>query len=220
MAANKRHQIVGVVADARYRSVERPADPTFYLPLEQNDERWPFLSFIVWRDAASAPSNAAALLRTAIHDVDPQQPISRIRSVDEILSQSMAPRRFNTWLVGLFAVTALVLAAIGTYGVMAFAVASRTRELALRSALGATPGSLVRMVLRQGLVLTTVATVIGLAAAFGVTRFMAAMLFGIAPRDPWTFVMVAVLLAMVAMVATLLPAWRAMRVNPISALRD
>jgi len=216
----KRHQIVGVAANARYRSVEQPADPTFYLPLEQNDERWPFLSFVVWREGALAPSSAAALLRTAIHDVDPQQPISRIRSVDEILSQSMAPRRFNTWLVGLFAATALLLAAIGTYGVMAFAVASRTRELGVRAALGASPGDLVRMVLGQGLVLTTMATVLGLGAATGVTRFMASMLFGIAPRDPWTFALVAMLLTMVAMTATLLPARRAMRVNPVTALRD
>jgi putative ABC transport system permease protein len=218
---DKRHEIVGVVANARYRTVEQPADPTFYLPLEQNDERWPFLSFIVWADSGAAGAQSpAALLREAIHDTDPQQPISRIRTLDETLSQSMAPRRFNTWLVGLFAATALLLAAIGTYGVMAFAVTSRTREIGLRAALGATPASLVRMVLGQGLVLTAVATVLGLALAIGVTRFMASMLFGIAPRDPWTFVSVAVLLTMVAIAATLVPARRAMRVNPITALRD
>jgi putative ABC transport system permease protein len=96
----------------------------------------------------------------------------------------MAARRFNTWLAGMFAATALLLAAIGTYGVMAFAVASRTRELGVRAALGASPGNLVRMVIGQGLVLSTMATVLGLGAAIGVTRFMAAMLFGIAPRDP------------------------------------
>jgi predicted permease len=217
---NRRHEIVGVVADARYRSVEQPADPTFYLPLEQNDERWPFLSFVVWSTDGRAEASASAALRAAIHDADPQQPISRIRSFDEILSQSMAARRFNTWLAGMFAATALLLAAIGTYGVMAFAVASRTRELGVRAALGASPGNLVRMVIGQGLVLSTMATVLGLGAAIGVTRFMAAMLFGIAPRDPWTFVMVAVLLTMVAMTATLLPARRAMRVNPITALRE
>jgi putative ABC transport system permease protein len=213
--SDKRHEIVGVAANARYRTVEQPADPTFYLPLEQNDERWPFLSFIVWSD-----NPAAGLLRSAVHDGDPQQPISRIRSFDETLSQSMAARRFNTWLVGLFAATALLLAAIGTYGVMAFAVASRTRELGLRAALGASPRDLVGMVLGQGLTLTTAATALGLGLAMGVTRFMASMLFGIEPRDPWTFVSVAVLLTMVAIVATLVPAMRAMRVNPVTALRD
>ncbi|MEP6783835.1 MAG: ABC transporter permease, partial [Acidobacteriota bacterium] len=217
----KRHQIVGVVADARYRSVERAADPTFYLPLEQNDERWPFLAFTVWTDGgAAARTAAAALLRAAVRDADPQQPISRLRTIEEMLSESMAARRFKTWIVGLFAATALLLAAIGTYGVMAFAVTSRTRELGVRAALGATPGELIGMVLRQGLLLTIVAIGIGLVAALIVTRFMASMLFGVAPRDPLTFAIVAIVLGTVAIAATLIPARRAMTVNPITALRD
>jgi predicted permease len=214
---SRRHQIVGVVADARYRSVEQAADPTFYLPLEQNDERWPFLSFTVWSDH---DTTAAALLRSAIHDADPQQPISRMRTIEEILADSMAARRFNTWIVGLFAATALLLAAIGTYGVMAFAVTSRTRELGVRAALGATPGDLIRMVLQQGLLLTISAIGLGLVAAVIVTRFMASMLFNVAPRDPLTFAIVAVVLGTVAIAATLIPARRAMTTNPIVALKD
>jgi putative ABC transport system permease protein len=218
---NKRHEIVGVAADTRYRSVEREADPTFYLPLEQNDERWPFLAFTVWTDGGAAANTAsAALLRSAVRTADPQQPISRLRPIEEILGDSMAARRFNTWIVGLFAATALLLAAIGTYGVMAFAVTSRTRELGVRAALGATPGDLIRMVLRQGLLLTLVASAIGLAAAVALTRFMASMLFNVAPRDPLTFVGVGSVLALVAMAATFFPARRAMRVNPVTALRD
>jgi putative ABC transport system permease protein len=229
---NKRHEIVGVVADARYRSVERSADPTFYLPLEQNDERWPFLAFTVWTEpphhAKSAwrgprtggAAAAAGLLRSAVRAADPQQPISRVRSIEEILSGSMAERRFNTWIVALFAATALLLAAIGTYGVMAFAVMSRTRELGVRAALGAKPSDLIRMVLRQGLLLTTIASAIGLIAAALMTRFMASLLFDVAPRDPLTFGLVALLLAAVAIVATVIPARRAMRINPIVALRD
>src|SRR5688572_26077608 len=127
---SKRHEIVGIAADARYRSVEREADPTFYLPLEQNDERWPFLAFTVWTDPSTssgspraqsrgdggpaATTAAAGLLRSAVRQADPQQPISRVRSIEEILGHSMAARRFNTWIVGLFAATALLLAAIGT----------------------------------------------------------------------------------------------------------
>ena len=224
---NKRHQIVGIVADARYRSVERPADPTFYLPLEQNDERWPFLSFNVWTErgprgalSAEALRAKADLLRSAVQRTDPLQPVTRIRSVEEILGQSLALRRFNTWVVGLFALTALVLAAVGTYGVMAYAVTSRTRELGVRAALGAGPAELIRIVLGQGLLLTLVATAFGLGAAYGMTRFMAAMLFNVAPRDPLTFGIVAALLATVAIVATLIPAHRAMRVNPMVALRE
>lgn len=221
----KRHEIVGVVADSRYRSVELEPDPTFYLPLEQNDERWPFLAFTVWTEpprtgGAAAATAAAALLRSAVREADPQQPISRVRSIEEILGDSMAARRFNTWIVGLFAATALLLAAIGTYGVMAFAVTSRTRELGVRAALGATPGDLIRMVLRQGLVLTLLASAIGLAAAVALTRFMASMLFNVAPTDPLTFVLVGSTLGVVAMAATLVPARRAMRVNPVTALRE
>lgn len=218
---NKRHEIVGVVADARYRSVERAADPTFYLPLEQNDERWPFLTFTVWTDGgAAATTAAAALLRSAVRDADPQQPISRLRSIEEILSGSMAERRFNTWIVGLFAATALLLAAIGTYGVMAFAVTSRSRELGVRAAVGAKPSDLIRLVLGQGLLLTLIASAIGLTAAVVMTRFMASMLFDVAPRDPMTFGLVALVLAAVAITATLIPARRAMTIDPITALRD
>jgi putative ABC transport system permease protein len=232
---SKRHEIVGIVADARYRSVERAADPTFYLPLEQNDERWPFLAFTIWTDGgpaatAGAPTTrtgrrgvamaAAGLLRSAVRQADPQQPISRVRSIEEILGDSLAARRFNTWIVGLFAATALLLAAIGTYGVMAFAVTSRTRELGVRAALGATPGDLIRMVLRQGLLLTLFASAIGLTAAIALTRFMASMLFNVAPTDPLTFLLVGGVLAVVAMAATFIPARRAMRANPVTALRE
>jgi putative ABC transport system permease protein len=216
---NKRHEIVGIVANARYRSVEQAADPTFYLPLEQNDERWPFLAFTVWTDA-NAASSTAALIRSAVREADPQQPISRLRSIEEILSTSLAARRFNTWIVGLFAATALLLAAVGIYGVMAFAVMSRTRELGVRAALGATPSDLIRMVLRQGLALTAIASAIGLVAAVVLTRFMASMLFNVTPRDPLTFALVAGVLGAIALAATLIPARRAMTINPIVALRN
>ena len=230
-----RHEIVGVVADTRYRFVEQPAEPAFYLPLEQNDERWPFLAFTVWispHDAksaswgpgtgggAAATTDAAALLRSAVRAADPQQPVSRVRSIEDMLGTAMAARRFNTWIVGLFAATALLLAAIGTYGVMAFAVTSRTRELGVRAALGATPADLIRMVLRQGLLLTLMATAIGLTAAMALTRFMASMLFDVAPTDALTFGLVAAVLASVAMAASFIPAMRAMKTNPIAALRE
>jgi putative ABC transport system permease protein len=218
---DKRHEIIGVVADTRYRSVERAADPTFYLPLEQNDERWPFLAFTVWTHGGPAANTAVAgLLRSAVRKADPLQPISRVRSVEEILSGALAARRFNTWIVGLFAATALLLAAIGTYGVMAFAVTSRTRELGVRAALGATPADLIRLVLRQGWLLTLAATTIGLLAAAGLTRFMASLLFNVAPTDTITFAVVAGMLAMVAMAASLIPAVHAMKTNPVTALRE
>jgi putative ABC transport system permease protein len=210
---NARHEIVGVVGNARYRSVEQAADPTFYLPIEQNDERWPYLTVTTW-------GGTPAMVRDALRRADPLQPLSRVRTIEEVLDQALAPRRFNTWMVGLFALTALVLASVGIYGVMSFAVAARTRELGVRAALGAGPGELVRLVLGQGLVLTLAAMAIGLGAAVLLTRFMAAMLFNVAPRDPLVFGLVAAVLSLVALAATLIPARRAMTVDPIAALRN
>ena len=155
-----------------------------------------------------------------MRDADPQQPIARLRTIEETLSGSLAERRFNTWIVALFAGTALLLAGIGTYGVIAFAVTSRTRELGVRAALGATPADLIRVVLGQGLLLTLFASAIGLVAAIGLTRYMASLLFNVAPRDPITFAIVAGVLVLVALTATLIPARRAMRVNPTEVLRS
>jgi predicted permease len=214
---DKQHDIVGVVADARYRSVEQAADPTFYIPLPQNDERWPFLSIAVHAQGDAA--GVAPLLRAAVLDADPSQPVSRIRTYEDILSASMASRRFNTLLIAVFAGTAVLLAAIGVYSVMAFAVASRTREMALRAAVGARPPDLMGLVLRQGLWLSAAATAIGLAAAALGSRLIASLLYQVAPRDPWTFAAVAALLTAVSLLAALIPARRATRVDPSAVLR-
>lgn len=214
----RRHEIVGVVADARYRDIERPADPTFYVPLAQNDERWPFLSFTAWTDGEAAA--LAPVFRSAVREADPNQPLARVRTYDELLRTALAPRWFNTLLVGAFALTALLLAAVGTFGVMAFSVSSRTRELGIRSALGATPGDLRRMVLGQGVWLSGIAVAVGVAAAWLVTQGMAAFLFEVRPGDPLTYASVAGVLSAVALFATWLPAHGATRVDPIRALRD
>ena len=213
----RRHLVVGVVADARYRQVEQPADPTFYVPLRQNDEGWPFLSFTLWADGV--PSAYTSTLRDAVRSVDPAQPVSRIRTYDEIFATALAPRRFNTWLVGLFGATALLLAALGAYGVMAFAVASRTRELGVRSALGASAGSLRRLVLEETAALAAVASVIGLGTALAGGRLMQTLLFDVTPRDPFTFVVASTLVLASAMLAAYLPARRAARMRPLEALR-
>jgi predicted lysophospholipase L1 biosynthesis ABC-type transport system permease subunit len=218
----KRHEIVGVVGDTRYRDIEQPADPAFYLPLEQNDERWPFLSIQLWADEVK-PAGLSALasaIRRGVRAADPAQPITRIRTYDELLSGAMAGRRFNTLLVGLFAATALLLAAIGTYGVMAYGVAIRTRELGVRAALGASPASLRWMVLGEGAWLSGLAVALGLAAAWVATRFVASLLFGVAPADVGTYGVVGVLLLAVGTLASWLPARSATRVEPITALRD
>jgi predicted permease len=215
---DRRHEIIGVVADARYRDVERPADPTFYVPFDQNDERWPFLSFTAWTDGDAAA--LGPVFREAMRDADPNQPLSRVRTYDELLATALAPRRFNTLLIGVFALIALLLAAVGTFGVMAFSVASRTRELGVRAALGATPADLRRMVLGQGAWVSLIAVVMGLVVGALATRGMASLLYGVEPDDPYTFGMVAAGLTVVALLATWIPARGATRVDPIAALRE
>jgi putative ABC transport system permease protein len=212
------HEIVGIVGDMRYRYLETPADPTFYIPITQNDERWPFLSFTAWTSGDAAA--LAPLVRQAIREADPNQAITRVRTYEEILSRALAPRRFNTMLVVLFALTALALAAVGTYGVMAYAVSTRTRELGVRAALGATPRELLRLVVGQGAVLAAMAVAIGVAASLVATRVIAAMLYQVAPRDPATFATVAGVLMTVALVAAWIPARTVARVSPIQALRE
>jgi predicted permease len=213
-----RHEIVGVVADARYRDIEQAADPTFYVPLAQNAERWPFLSFTAWSE--DEPARLAPIIREAVRAADPAQPIARIRTYDEILAAGLAPRRFNTLLVGLFAFMALLLAAVGTYGVMAYAVVSRTRELGVRAALGAGPGDLGRLVLGQGAWLSALALAIGLAGAWLGAQSLAALLFEVRPRDPWIFGLVAAVLTTVGLAAAWLPARRATKLSPLAALRE
>lgn len=211
------HEIVGIVSDMRYRSVEAAADPTFYLPITQNTERWGFLSFSVWTEGDA--SAALASLHAAIREADPNQAVARLRSFDDILSTALAARRFNTSLVAALAGTALLLAAIGTYGVMSFAVSLRTRELGVRAALGATPSDLMRLVLRGGATLTAAAVLLGLVAAFVSTGLLRTMLFGVTPRDPAIFAVVGVTLAAIALIATWLPARRAIAADPVRALK-
>ena len=212
------HEIVGIVGDMRYRSVESDADPTFYLPITQNTERWPFLSFTVWTDNDVAA--ALNVLRAAIREADPNQAIVRLRSYEEIVSTALATRRFNTVLVVTFAVTALLLAAIGTYGVMSFAVSVRTRELGVRAALGASPHDLLRLALRSGVTVTAIAVGLGVGGSLLTAGVLRSMLFGVTPRDPLTFGTVVLVLCTVALAATWAPARRATRVSPMTALRD
>ena len=172
----------------------------------------------MWSDADTA--SAASLLREAIRAADPTLAVTRVRSFEQTVSTVLAPRRFNTTLVALFAGAALLLAAVGIYGVMSYAVSTRTRELGVRAALGADPGDLLRLVLGQGAALTGVAVVVGIGAAAGASRLMRAMLFGVTPTNLPTFAAVAVLLSSVALLATWLPARRAVGVSPVNALRD
>ncbi len=151
--------------------------------------------------------------------VDPEQPVFDVKTMDERIADATSGTRFNATLLGFFGFVALALAAVGVYGVIAYSVAERTHEIGIRVALGASRGDVAGMVMSQGLVMTVVGLVFGLAGAWFVTRYMTSLLYGIAPRDPVTFGVAAGMLAGVALVACYLPARRAMGVDPMVALR-
>jgi ABC-type antimicrobial peptide transport system permease subunit len=168
------------------------------------------------------PSSYVAGIREAMHEVDSNLPITNIRTQIEQADKTMAMERTLAKLFTLFGLIAQQLAAIGLYGVMAYTVAQRTKEIGIRMALGADRASVLKMILRQGMVLTVIGVGIGLAAAYLLTKYLESlteMLFGIEARDPWTFAAIGVLLIVVALVACLIPARRATRVDPLVALR-
>jgi putative ABC transport system permease protein len=154
-----------------------------------------------------------------VWQVDPSIPVTQVRPMSEVLSVSLAAQRFNTLLLGVFAGVALLLASVGLYGVLAFSVAQRTREIGIRMALGAQAGDVLHLILRQGLALSVLGVGVGISASLAGTRVLRGLLYGVAPTDPATFAAVAFLLVAVALVACLIPARRAMKVDPMVALR-
>jgi putative ABC transport system permease protein len=208
--------IIGVVPEMKYRGLpDNPtADPDVFVPF--NDRRRNM--FIVIRSATD-PSNLAAAARATVHDIDPSIPIFEVSTMSERVARAIEQSRFAGWMMTVFAGLALALASIGLYGVMAYTVRLRTRELGVRIAMGASPGALAAAVVRGGMTLVAIGIALGIAAALGLTRVLNTLLFGVGPADPLTFAGVAVVLAMVALVACYLPARRASRIDPVTALR-
>jgi ABC-type antimicrobial peptide transport system permease subunit len=174
---------------------------------------------VVMRTSLPADS-LAAQVRGLVQSMDPTLPVIKPRSMEEVFGESMSRPRFMTQLLGLFAGLALALAAVGTYGILAYTVSQRRKEIGIHMALGATRATILRMVLGHGLQFTLVGLAIGIAAAVGLTRLLQAQLFNVKPSDPATVVSVAVFIALVAMAACLIPANRAARVDPMVVLRD
>jgi predicted permease len=209
--------IVGVVPDTVYRNaLEREPPPVFYLPLAQNYESGVALHV---RAAQGDPLALLQSVRAAVRAVDPTIVVSRAQRLREVFEQSIASQRMMAVLVGLFGGIALLLAAVGLYGVMAHLAGQRRIEIGIRLALGANPGSILRLVLGEGMRLVLIGAAIGLAGALVSTRWLSSQLFGVRPSDPLTFAAVCVLLTGVAALACLIPARRAMRVDPAVALR-
>jgi putative ABC transport system permease protein len=168
---------------------------------------------------ASDPAALAAAVTGLIHRADPNLPVTQVMTMDDVLSDSVAPRRFSAVLIAVFAALALLLAAVGIYGVMSYVVEQRTHEIGIRMALGARPRDVGSLLVNRGAKLAAIGLAIGLIGALALTRLLSSLLFGVKPTDPLTFTVIALLLATVAMLACYVPARRAMRVDPMVALR-
>ena len=212
-------QVVGIVADIRQMGLDEPVKAEMYFPYQQTKE----YNFYAPRDLAirtsGDTSNVVSSVRQIIREVDPDQPISKVATMSEVLGVEAAPRRMGMIMLAAFAGLALLLASLGIYGVLAYFVNQHTNEIGVRMALGATQQNILGLVLKKGMGLTLLGTGIGLAVSFALTRLMSSLLFGVKPSDPLTFVAVPVLLAAVALVACLIPARKAMKVDPMIALR-
>jgi len=209
-------EVVGVAADVKFRSLDAPNIEEMYLPLAQSP--WPSMTVLVRSDTDPRPLVAA--VRRELARLDPDIAVSGVQSLDEIVSGSVAQPQLVERVVAVFAALALVLASIGIYGVMSYSVAERTRELAVRMALGAGPREILRLVLGEGLGLTAAGLVLGLAVSLAATRLMSSLLFGVSATDPVTFGGAVAVLAATALLASFLPARRGMRLSPVRALRD
>jgi putative ABC transport system permease protein len=208
--------IVGVVGDLKYSKLDADPGLQIYIPYRQT----PFLRTVdVAVRASGDPVALAPAVRKLISGIDPTQPLYDMKTMDQALAESIAPRRFNLLLLGIFAGTAVLLALVGIYGVMSYSVTQRTHEIGVRMALGARQGEVVRMVVRQGMTVALAGIAAGLAAAYGLTRLIATLLYDVKPDDPATFLAVSIILAAAALLACSLPARRAARVDPIVALR-
>jgi predicted permease len=208
--------VVGVVGRVKQYTLDSDSRIAFYLPQSQ----YPVRAMSVVLRSAADPAALTSAVKQQIHELDSNLPLYNVRTMNQRIDESLAPRRFAMGLLALFALVALALAMIGTYGVMAYLVNQGTREIGIRIALGATRRGIVRLIVTKGLILALSGAAIGVGGAFAVSRLMRSLLFGVTPSDPLTFIVISVLLILITLLASYIPAYRAARIDPIVSLRD
>jgi putative ABC transport system permease protein len=210
------HEIIGVVADVKNDDFDETVDPTSYLPYSQNARRT--MNLVI--RGTDDPTQLVSAVRSEVRALDSTLPVSNAKTVTQMIDERMSPKRLMTYILGVFALSALLLASIGIYGVMSYAVAQRTQEIGIRMALGARAADVLKLILKNGMGLALIGVGIGLAGAFALTRLLENLLFQVAPTDKLTFIAVASTLTLVALFACYIPARRATKVDPLVALRD
>ena len=211
-----RAEIVGIIADVRYGTMDAPPGPDVFIPFAQS----PRNSMVLYLRTTSDPRALAVAVRAEVRALDRNLPVYDLKTMTERISDATSSARFSAVLLGVFAAIALVLSAIGIYGVMSYAVSQRTHEIGIRIALGAEPRDVLALVVRRGLGLTVVGLVVGVAAALASTRVLTTLLYEVRPSDPPTYIVIAGILGLVAFFASYVPARRATRVDPLVALRS
>jgi ABC-type antimicrobial peptide transport system permease subunit len=212
--------VVGIVGTVKRDSLNSAGEVSVYLPTGNTAGFWFPTQMTVVVRAESDLSTLTSRLRTAVASVDASVPVKAVRPLDDLVASSAARARFTMLLLATFALVALTLGAVGVYGVVAYAVARRTREIGVRMALGARASDVLAMVLREGGALTAIGVALGSAGALATSRVLAGFLFGVTPKDPAVFVTVPIVLAIVALGACVVPARRAARVDPVTALKS
>ena len=207
--------VVGIVKDTKPRELDREPVAEMYMPFAQQ----PRSSMVLMIRTTNKPESLAAAVRREVQTLDKNQLVHSIRTLESVMSEAVATPRFRTFLLGVFAVVALILAMVGVYGVMSYNVTQRTHEIGIRMALGAQGSDVLKLVIGHGMALALAGVGIGLAASFALTRVISNLLFGVKATDPMTFVVIALLLTGVALLASYLPARRAAKVDPMVALR-
>ncbi len=207
--------IIGIAKDLPHRAIDSLPEPDWYLSRPPGSQHHQ----ILFVRTAVNPSQLAAPIRDVVAAIDRDQPVTNIKTMSHVVADTVAPRKFNMLLFGLFAVIAMLLAALGIYGVMAYSVAERTQEIGIRMALGAQKSDVLGQIIRNGVMLTLIGVAIGLALALALTHLMTTLLFGIAPNDVTTFAVVSAFLVLIALLACYIPARRATKVDPLVALR-